>query len=327
MNIYRSTDSGAPLLEGIVGGAFSAGSWSNGSLLNLLNQVLVNGYGSQTAAGWALSFTDTSHGTFIQGSGCEFYLDVLDDGSLTAGAREASFSGFEIATAVGTGTGQFPTTTQQAAGLKFRKSETADGTQRMWTMFADDRTFYLFSWTGQATAYLAGMGFGDFATLLSGDAYNCLAIGRVTSAIVDTLTNETLDNCNASLTTNTGHYMARGYNQLGTSLNFGIGGSMFNAAGSASFGGNTGLNWPNPTANEFFLTRAYVIDNVTAPTTSIRGYLRGMWFPQNPISAAPQGGIYGGSGTLASRVFQISPLRSGASANSRYVMETSDTWD
>ncbi|MGE3907973.1 MAG: hypothetical protein AB7K36_01385, partial [Chloroflexota bacterium] len=47
--IYRSTDSGAPVLTG-----------QAGSLLNLLDKCLVDGYGSKAAAGWSRPYTGTN---------------------------------------------------------------------------------------------------------------------------------------------------------------------------------------------------------------------------------------------------------------------------
>src|SRR5262249_23581766 len=131
MRIYKSTDASAPTLQGIVGGAYSSG-WADGSLLQLLRKVLVTGYGSKTAAGWWQTFQGTSEGVFQQGAGCSFYLHVLDDGSMTAGAREANMYGSENQTAISTSTAKFPTTSQVTNGILFRKSDTADTTVRQW---------------------------------------------------------------------------------------------------------------------------------------------------------------------------------------------------
>lgn len=331
MRVYSSTDASAPTLQGVVGGAYSSG-WADGSLLNLLDKVLVTGYGSKTAAGWTRSFTGTSKGVFKQGAGCGFHLRVLDDGSLTAGAREASFYGEETASDVDTGTGLFPTAAQQATGLKMRKSETADTVQRPWVLYADNKTFYLFVYTGNATAYLAGMCFGDFFSFKSGDAYNCIAIGRVTSAIADTLTNEALDLVNGGTTSTViGHYVPRGYTQLGTAVNVEKRGTSFNmatASGAAAMGSYTGWSvFPNPEDSGFYIGRLYIIDNTTTPTRNLRGYLRGLWSPQVTADVTPFEYTFAGVGTIASRTFKILGLRTGNAAAGRYVIETSDTWD
>ena len=323
MRIYTSLDASAPTLQGIVGGAYSSG-WADGSLLNLLDKVLVTGYGSQTAAGWTRSFTGTSQGTFRQGAGCLFYLNVLDDGSLTAGAREGAFWGSETASAVLTGTGLFPTVAQQATGLKMRKSDTADTTQRSWIVFADNKTFYLFVNTGFSTAYYAAMGFGDFFSYKSGDLFNCMAVGRITSAIVDATANEQLDaiRTGAYAATN-GHYIARGYAGTGTSVQWD--GRSMSAISNATTGS---IVFPNPTDSGFYVGRLYIIDLSSPPTTSVRGYLRGLWFSQNTGASLPLEYNFAGVGTLAGRTFRVLGLGGGQSpTTSRFVMETSDTWD
>ena len=51
--IFKSTDSGAPVLDG-----------QAGSLVTLLDACLVTGYGSKTALGWAKAFTASSRGVY-----------------------------------------------------------------------------------------------------------------------------------------------------------------------------------------------------------------------------------------------------------------------
>lgn len=332
MTIYSSSDASAPTLQGVVGGALSGGAFAAGSLVELLRQVLVSGYGAKAGAGWTMPFTTTSRASFKQGAGCGFYLDVLDDGSLTAAAREAQFSGFEVMTAAGTGTNQFPTSSQQSTGLKVRKSDTADATTRPWLCFADNKTFYLYVMPQTGTQYLASMVFGNFHTLLPGDLYNCIAIGRVTSAAIDSLTNETLDlggapgnNANTA-----GHYMARGYNAIGVPVQpqkaFLFMSQTTNS--QVAMGNQTALiPFPNPTDSTLLLSRVYLLDGTTAPTTSMRGWLRGFWCPWQSGGALPFNYTLNGIGLLSGKTFQVLGLRTGNAANGRFIMETSDTWD
>lgn len=318
VRIYTSQDTSAPTLSG-----------SNGDLVNLLDKVLVAGYGSQTAAGWTKPYTAANRASFKQGAGCGFYIDVLDDGSLTGGAREAQFSGFEVMTAAATGTGEFPTAAQQATRLKFRKSETADAVTRQWICFADNKTFYLFASTGNATVYYTGMGFGDFYTFKSADAYNCIAIGRVVTAAADTLTNENLDTVSATLATTTGHYIARGYAQTGTSVQVGKTGFTLasNAAAQIANPSGGGVVFPNPTDGAMYMSRLYLADTTTAPTVGYRGFLRGLWNPQHTGSSIPFEYVFSGIGSLSGRTFKTLGLRTGNSGAARYCLETSDTWD
>lgn len=329
MRIYASTDASAPTLQGVVGSTYSGSSWSAGSLLELLNQILVKGYGSQTAAGWTLPYNGTSKGVFKQGGGCNMFMRVLDDGSLTAGAREAQFYGGEAASDVDTLTGQFPTSSQVSGYLKCRKSDTADSTTRPWVCFADAKTFYLYIYPGFSTAYLGGMAFGDFTSYFPGDLFNCIAIGRETSAAVDTPTNDRLDfvNGEGTFSTITGHYTPRGYNQLGTSVNVAKAGLGLFTATSGNASGAVGLNWPNPEESGMYLNRCFVTDSVTTPTNNVRGHLRGFWVCQNALANAGLNTTYSGTGTLAGKSFRILGLRGPNTANGRYIMETSDTWD
>lgn len=333
MRIYSYLDASAPPLEGVVGGALTGGAYATGSLLELLRQILVAGYGTQTAAGWTMPFTGTSHATFKQGAGCGFYMDVLDDGSLTATAKEASFTGMVTASAVGTGTGLFPTVAQQATGLKFRKSDTADATQRPWFCFADNKTFYLYSFPQypSGTLYTAGMAFGNFSSFdPTNDAFNCIAIGRVTTALADTITNDPLDQGQYANYNNntTGHYMAGPYTQLAVST---ICGKYYGGLTATAVSGQgnglpiTPVPYPNPVGNGLMVSRALLIDNTTSPIGNIRGWLRGWWALDQNAANMPKGLPLNGTGSLAGKTFKIIGLSGGHGG--WYMMETSDTWD
>jgi len=307
--------------------------------ITLSGSTLAGGSGTDTTSGsgWTKSFSGTSKAAYKQGAGCGFYMRVLDDGSLTALTREAQFSGFETMSDVDTGTGEFPTNAQQATRLKFRKSNTAAQTVRPWIAFADNKTFYLFCWSNfgdASTDYYTAMGFGDFFTFKSGDIYNCMAIGRITSAAVDTATNENLDIVrvvSATVIATPGHYMARGYTQLGASVQWAATtGFMQNASGD-TFMGNGLISVPNPTDSALYMARVYVTDITTAPsagtTPSLRGFLRGLWVLNHAGNTVPQEYTYSGVGTLAGRTFKVLGLRSGQNTAARYVVENSDTWD
>ena len=174
VTIYRSTDRSAPTLEGV-----------NGSLVALLDACLVNGYGSQSAAGWTIAYTTTNKRVYRNSTtdGTGFYLSVDDSGPGGGGAREARMTGFQAATGIGAGTGQFPTSGQLGIGIGAvvcRKSTSADSTVRAWTLIADDTVFYLFTETGDLTSPVLPslFMFGDFFSYGSSDAYRCLIVGR-----------------------------------------------------------------------------------------------------------------------------------------------------
>lgn len=235
VRLYQSTDASAPTLSG-----------SAGALLTVLDAVLVNGYGSQTAAGWTIAFTGTNQRQYAPaagGSGCQLYINDAAPGAGTG--KEARFNGFKTGTALGAGTGQFPTTGQMSApsgALVIRKSTTADATARAWTIIADGNTIYMFIETGDSVAPIRTYPwmFGDFFSYASGDTNNCLIIGRtkenVANAVNTTISanilwgSQVAGNCAENFMqlcggSNTifsdvlyGHYVCSNFNGVGGSL-------------------------------------------------------------------------------------------------------------
>jgi hypothetical protein len=129
-------------------------------------------------AGWSKEFTGTNLAAYksnnVAGTGCRLRVDD------TAG-KTARVVGYETMTAISTGSGPFPTSTQRSGGSWWTKSTVADGSSRTWTLVADDRMFYLI--TGYHPTYPAGgafMGFGDF--LRSSRATPGAACSRATPA-------------------------------------------------------------------------------------------------------------------------------------------------
>jgi hypothetical protein len=143
VRVYRSTDASAPVLTGQVG-----------SLIALLDAVLVNGYGALSAAGWTKSFSTTNKAAYRQNAtganntAAPMYLYVDDTGPGAGAAREARACGFETMSAITpTGTGQFPTAALSTIGVGtvvIRKSVSADAVARPWTIVANGQTIYLF---------------------------------------------------------------------------------------------------------------------------------------------------------------------------------------
>jgi hypothetical protein len=228
VRVYRSTDASAPVLTGSVG-----------TLTALLDAILVNGYGSQAAAGWTIAFTTTNKRAYKQNltgsnnsSGMFLYVD--DTGPGAGGARDARTCGFETMSAITpTGTGQFPTSVQSLIGtgqLVIRKSTTADATARAWTCVANGQTLYLFVESGDSTAPIATttFAFGDFKSFKANDQYAVMIIGRQLEnngvAQCDPMQALQLSNSPAMQVLNTtmfGHYMARSWTGIGGSQRFG----------------------------------------------------------------------------------------------------------
>ena len=106
--------------------------------------------------------------------------------------------GYEVMTAVSTGTNLFPTVAQIAANTaSWRKSASADSVPRGWWVIADDRTFTLGILDGDTVGTYKVYHFGDVYSLTSGDAYRTICGTRTTqngAGTSGTLEGATLNN-------------------------------------------------------------------------------------------------------------------------------------
>lgn len=290
VTLYKSTDASAPSLNG-----------NAGSLISVLDACLVNGYGSQPAAGWTKAFSGTNKASYRQGSGPMHYLDVDDSGPGAATTQEARIRGYETMTAVGTGTGPFPTVAQ-VAGPNCRKSVATGTTARAWFLVADARTFYFWAATevaiGSSGAYW-GFAFGDIYSLAgSGDTYKTQIICRVTENSVST-TGDTLPKAGSFSGGLLGHYQARDYTGLGGSKNnTKIGGPLGIMAqvSIGEIGGSTGVGAPNLVDGKLYFAPILVQD---ATAVSVRGRLRGAYEPQFKPAGYSDGDTVAGEGALS----------------------------
>lgn len=253
VRVYRSSDGSAPVLTGQVG-----------SLTALLDAVLVNGYGTQTAAGWSINQTTTNKRGYKQNltgsnnsSGMLLYVD--DTGPGAGAAKEARACGFESMSAITpAGSGQFPTSAQSTVGtgqLVIRKSATADATARNWTIVANGQTLYLFIESGDTTTPLActTFCFGDFKSFKASDQFAVFIIGRTVensgSSINDALHAQSINSNNAigpALNMSMyGHFVARHWTGNGGSIRVGRPTDISRAISSCQNGQLTGSYNPS----------------------------------------------------------------------------------
>jgi hypothetical protein len=352
--VYRSTDASAPVLTGI-----------NGSLVSLLDACLVNGYGAKAAAGWTIAYTNTNQRQYklsaVDGTGCQLFVD--DSGPGTGGGREAFLTGFKTGTAIGAGTGQFPTFGQLSYGIGAviaRKSATADSTARAWTLIADDTVFYLFMENGDyySPTLCSVVSFGDFFSYAASDPYRCLLIGRNNAQTTTNSTTGTYDwfsqfsygdnNSNFMNLYLAGHFCASNFNGIGTSLKVGKHSDMFKMAGGRAGQGSTDGNaatgnqswamgvvgqsgafgssmpYPNPPDSGLYLAPVWIHHG-----GFVRGYLKGIWTPvqYTPLS---HNDTFSGSGTLSGKSFLVQAVQAGTQYNGalggQCHIETSSTW-
>lgn len=325
VTVYRSTDTSAPVLTGQVG-----------SLISLLDAILVNGYGSKASQGWTKPFTGTNAASYLMKSGTnQRYLDVADNG--VGAANYARLVAYEAMTALATGTNPFPSAAQFAGGLYCVKSTTADAAARPWMCVANGAFFWLFCFTdsGATVPATCTVGFGDVTTYVPSDVYNTILIaGTTTTAAATSIANHQLvfaGGFGGSLTL--GHYVCRNYTGVGTSatlskftngslggyLTSGLYGLGSTANVSGGVIGGVALPYPNPADAGIYLERLWAVD------TQLRGELPGLWAPLQPGTGLVLGDTFSGTGALSGKTFEV--IRSTIASGAIYAyIETSNTW-
>jgi hypothetical protein len=307
VTVYRSSDSSAPTLSGTVG-----------DLVNVLDKCLVAGYGSKTAAGWTKPYTGTNAAVFRMGGGNQFYLDVNDNGPGSATAQEARVRGYETMSAVATGTGPFPTVAQLAAGVIIRKSVAASGTARVWTLVADDRTFYLFNQAGDTAGQWYGFGFGDFYSYTTGtDNYRTMIFGHHLEATPGASgSNEDRTGTNL-VGANASHYVARSYTGLGGSVQWTKVSDDPKKGSSGFLGGALAL--PHPVDGNIWLVPLHI-----AHTTAIRGKLRGYVDTAHTVASIADQDTASGAGIYAGHTFLFFKTTPGGGI---FTLDVTGPWD
>jgi hypothetical protein len=345
VTVYRQSDTSAPTLTGQVG-----------SLTTLLNACLVTGYGSQPAAGWTSVYSGTNTRQFknsaVDGTGTSVWVD--DNGGGPGGAQEAFATGFITMTAAATGTGQFPTSSQQAMGvsvngaINIRKSATANATARNWTLIADDTCFYLFTESGDQTSPLAAFPymFGDIFSYKTSDPYRCMTMGRNSQNNGTDFRGEWFPTFSGNYNVQSasdlrmtyfipGHFMSGSFTGTGTSTTVGKhsdafkcgvnGGGVPQNTGGLQQYNNIGFNGSWMMGNN--ANQGYCMNNPNGPdgglwlapiwvhhTGNVRGYLKGLW---NPCQFLPlnHNDTFSGSGTLAGKSFVVQNMPSADNNN------------
>jgi hypothetical protein len=308
--VYKSSDTSAPSLTG-----------QTGALITVLDAVLVNGYGSKSAAGWTKAFSGTSKAAYRQGTANQLYWRVQDDGPGAGTFKEARIVGYEAMTTVDAGTNPFPTAAQFTNGMFARKSTTADGTARTWVIIADNITCWVFVLTGDASGEYLAFGIGDIYSFQSADAYRTLIIGNNTeNSATASVFGALSQNVNAATS---GHYMPRGYSGTGTGVQVGRHGDVAKSGQQALMVGV--VPYPNPEDGGFYLSPVWVHDPTTSAANNIRGYHRGIWQGLHTVGSVTDGDTFSGTGALAGKTFLVIKNVRSASSLGYVVVETSNT--
>lgn len=306
---YRSTDASAPVLTG-----------QTGSLIALLDAVLVNGYGALSAAGWSKPYTSGSdYAAFQMGSssGTDALLWVND-----VNAQLSRVIGYSSMSGILAGTNPFPSETQASGGLYCRKSVTANATARPWIMWATDRCFYLVINGNQATLGNqdggdAHLGFGELTPALSGDAYHAFLMAATdssTSSTTAAITRQVITNLAANPA---GHYLAASYTQTGGSLAMVVKRATGILQQAASGAG--GAPYPEPCSGGLHISQIGVVE----ANSATRGYFPGLWSLGHAASSFTHLDTFSGNSSLSGRNFTI--VRTGATSYG-FCIETNGGW-
>jgi len=319
---YSSTDGSAPSLTG-----------QTGSLITVLDAVLVNGYGSQSAAGsspgagaWSKAFSGTSKAAYRPSAGNQFYMRIQDDGPGVATFQEARIVGYEAMTTVDAGTNPMPTVAQAANGQFIRKSAAASSTARAWKCWADDRTVIFAAQTGDTASTWLCWYWGDFYSHLSADGYRTGLIARPTENSATTTTAvERFAVFGSSPVALTGHYVQRSRSGTVGAMQTGKNASVAGDSSTTAVGGNsTTMNYPNGEDGGLYLQPLYIFDPTTVPTNSVRGRYRGIWHNVHPASSFNDGDTFSGVGDYSGKSFLVVKTIGGVGV---LIVETSDTVD
>lgn len=183
VRIYHNHDTSAPVL-----------SATAGSLISLLDAVLVNGYGSKPALGWTKVFSGTNIAVYrndpsVPGS-TGAYLRVDDTNSNYASVRM-----YKTMSNINTGTDRIPNPAVSGiqAELYWHKHYSGTSTPKRWTIMGDGRTFIInvntagaypsdqndYNTLGIAGDYESFVPGNDWAYILTGSASTSATSGLV----------------------------------------------------------------------------------------------------------------------------------------------------
>lgn len=284
---YYSTDAHAPTV-GIAAQAF----WTT-----ILTACLVNGYTGKSAAGWSIGYNgSTGQVAYQQGAGSNGFFLNVDDSAATANGSNARVTMFETMSAFGAGTNQTPTSAQMSGGLYWpRGNNGTASTAGRWCVIADAKRFYMWhegSSTSGQLGYGAAVGFGDIDTYSAADNYDTVIHGYGTSSPAGSGGLGT--GSNTLLTTATGCYVMRRYDQLSTGQQVGKHWDNVKANSNIMGGGSASLTlpFPNPTDGGLYVSPVWIHENIIGADAYgvVRGVLPGIWAPcnfMNPSTTNP----------------------------------------
>jgi hypothetical protein len=310
--IYRSSDASAPVISGTA------------SALRLaLNAILVDGYGSQPAAGWTKEFENAGSHLVVYrpGAGQRRYL-YLDDSP----AQLSAFRGYGSMSSISAGVEMFPAVSSASPNL--RKSVTANSTARPWICLATSSTFYIIIFGNQAALGSfdggdAHFAFGDLVeSPLIGHDYLTFIIGG--SDVSTTSTTATVSR-QAFNFNNTNTVVAPNSSLCGSFTQLPLPTQMLSLSnnhwGEVESGGAGFPSYPDPSTGKLLISQFLAMHGHGGQTNIIAGKMPGLWCVCHPASNFTNLDTFSGSGDLAGRTFLI--VRTGVGC---IVFETGGNW-
>jgi hypothetical protein len=305
VRVFRSTDTDAP--------ALSNGA---GSLLAVLDAVLVDGYGSTSALGWTRPFTPVGDICVYRSNiGHQRYLRLNDTANLSTLA-----SVYETMSDLSTGTGEM-----SAANSYINKTPYDSYTAANWILVSNGKLVYFY------TNDNYGFIFGDFPSTVPGDMYNTVLIADTAElagglsyfagAVVGAMPYRFGDLL-------AGHYVARSYTQLGGAVQISKTQAQQFDVYTASLS-----YFPLGSLSQYGFGMAaddsvrYSQVQLYESNTILRGYLPGLWAPL--YSQADSSVVAGDThvGTTGSDLDgkTLEAVQWGDTAGLQFI-ETSNTW-
>lgn len=177
VRVYKSTDVGAP-----------SKFYGAGTVTDILDACLVNGYGTKVAAGWSKPYSGTNIAVYKGVGPNAKYLRVDDSSTSSSVDVSCYFAAYHTMSDVNTGTDKFPPASAVTNGYMFSRSGSSSGGPSVltvpWVVVATEGFFWFVLGTApdaELSSTTSVVGFGEFPSRVMGDNNNTVLIGDKTS--------------------------------------------------------------------------------------------------------------------------------------------------
>ena len=300
VTVYRSDDAGAPTLTG-----------EYGSIITLLDAVLVNGYGAKAAAGWTKEFTGTNQAVYrnsaVNGSGTFYQIDNGSGQANVSAANLAYVRGASNCTGFDALTEAFGGSTWIAA------KSSAAATVTQWIIVADAHTAMIFVAGSIGSAQVGIEPTAKFLAHYIGDSHG-YGNGNVSSPVIagNTVSNST-NGFNSLIGVDPGINPQK--SESGVVEVF--------ATKAVKYGLNSGggVGYPHENSATQLYRGKSLIREISYGTsvTERAGIFRGLWFPASGIFGATLDQF-----TLNGKTYMT--ILTDEDTDSVVFIEVSDTW-